>query len=89
MTVQPRRREEAEAGAEASGPDPRSDTPPPACGRVSAARRSGAVSWAAGAEFCRKSTEHKMLQQNLPPVLFPFIHELHSCRFEQDVWRIC
>lgn len=42
MTAQPRRREEAEAGAEASGPDPRSDTPPPACGRVSAARRSGA-----------------------------------------------
>lgn len=28
MTAQPRRREEAEAGAEASGPDPRSDTPP-------------------------------------------------------------
>lgn len=29
VTAQPRRREEAEAGAEASGPDPRSATPPP------------------------------------------------------------
>lgn len=81
MTVQPGRREETEAGAEASGAGPAAPRPRRACGRVSAARRSGA--------FCRKPTEHKMLQQNLPPVFFSFIHELHSCKFEQDVSRIC
>ena len=37
--------------------------------------------------YSRGSTEHRMLPQNLPRVLLSF--EMNSCKFEQDVCRLC